>query len=66
MSDNPRRFRRPREIIEKLPGGFVVDIEGSRSVENAQTVASIILRIWPDVALAVAVAWRPDMEEVDQ
>lgn len=57
-------MRRPREVIERLPGGYLIDVEGNRSIENAETVATIILRIWPDVSLAIAAAWRPaDQEE---
>lgn len=60
------RFRRPREVIEKLPGGFLIDVEGNRSIETAETVATIILRIWPDVSLAIAAAWKPDFTEVEE
>jgi hypothetical protein len=43
----------------------VVDIEGSRSIESAETMATILLRIWPDVCLRIAAAWRAEMEEVE-
>jgi hypothetical protein len=56
-------MRRPREIIEKLPGGFLIDVEGNRSIENAEMIAALILRIWPDVALRIAAAWRPAEQE---
>lgn len=42
--------RRPREIIEKLPGGFLIDVEGNRSIETPEMVAGLIIRIWPQVA----------------
>jgi hypothetical protein len=57
--------RRPREIIEKLPGGFLIDVEGNRSIETPAMVADLILRIWPDVAMRIAAAWRPELEEVE-
>ena len=53
----------PREIIERLPGGYLVDWDGRRSIETTETVASRILRIWPDVALHIAAAWRAVNEE---
>lgn len=59
MSGVPPRMRQPREIIERLPGGYLVDCDGTRSIEKAEMVASRILRIWPDVAIHVAAAWRP-------
>jgi hypothetical protein len=58
-------MRRPREIIEKLPGGFLIDVEGNRSIETPHMVAELILRIWPDVAMRIASAWRPELEEVE-
>ena len=57
--------RRPREIIERLPGGYLIDVEGNRSIETAEMVANLILRIWPDVSMRIAAAWRPEAEEVE-
>ena len=65
MSDDYRRSRRPREVIEHFDGGFLVDYLGGRSIENADFVAGMILRQWPDVALRIAAAWRPELEEVE-
>lgn len=48
--------RRPREIIERLPGGFLIDVEGQRSIETAEMVAGLIQRIWPEVASYMAAA----------
>ena len=63
MSGVPPRIRHPREVIERLPGGYLVDCDGTRSIESAETVASRILRIWPDVAIHIAAAWRTGLEE---
>lgn len=64
MSDEFRRSRRPREVIEHFDGGYLVDYLGGRSIEQSEVVASIILRMWPDVAMHIAAAWRPaDQEE---
>lgn len=46
-------MRRPREVIEKLPGGFLIDVEGNRSIETAEMIAALIRRIWPEVALHI-------------
>jgi len=50
--------------IEELNGGFVVKVGRTRSIENRDSVATIILNHWPDVALRIAKAWRPAEEEV--
>lgn len=46
----PPRTRRPKEVIERLPGGFLIDVENNRSIETAEMVAELIKRIWPEVA----------------
>jgi hypothetical protein len=46
---NPGPSRR-REIIEHLPGGYLIDFDGSRSIETAETIAGLIQRRWPEVA----------------
>ena len=62
-------MRRPREVIERLPGpgagnsSFVIDVEGNKSIEDARTLAGILLRIWPDLCLQIAIAWRPVGQE---
>ena len=66
MSDDYRRSRRPREAIEHYDGGYLVHYLGGLSIEQDQVVASIILRMWPDVAMHIAAAWRPVLvEEVE-
>lgn len=48
-------MRKWRDIIEKMDGGFLVDCEGDRRIENAQGVARLIIRIWPEVVNHIAV-----------
>ena len=48
-------MRKVRDVIEKLDGGFLVDSEGIRRIETAETVAKLIMRIWPEVVNHIAV-----------
>ena len=41
---------RQREIIEHLKGGFTIDFDGSKSIEDARVVAGLIHRRWPEVS----------------
>lgn len=65
MSGDYRRSRRPREVIERFDGGFLVDYLGERSIEGPDMVARMILDRWGDVAMRIAAAWRPELEDVE-